>query len=250
MKGSGCEGMPYSRGGRSLRPFEEQLLAVPSSICRGTCNHSLHGGPALRGRVRLSEDCAGIERLRAPVAPGRAVAGSGADHRHRAAIRRLSGPLAALLPVQRPRSSTSRRTTHVRRGARLGRRDEGNHRQQRQPRRRLPLQREPIRGCMHGCAYCYASPGHFGAGTDFNTQVDPRKNKPGSRAGDPAGPGKLEPGEGRATVSGGARRGAAHRPEGRAVPGPWSGRGRGACRAVHARTPSFHGSRPSRGLSP
>jgi DNA repair photolyase len=33
----------------------------------------------------------------------------------------------------------------------------------------------PYRGCMHGCAYCYARPGHeylgFGAGTDFDTQV-------------------------------------------------------------------------------
>jgi DNA repair photolyase len=33
----------------------------------------------------------------------------------------------------------------------------------------------PYRGCMHGCAYCYARPGHeylgFGAGTDFETQV-------------------------------------------------------------------------------
>ena len=33
----------------------------------------------------------------------------------------------------------------------------------------------PYRGCMHGCAYCYARPGHqylgFGAGTDFETEV-------------------------------------------------------------------------------
>ena len=33
----------------------------------------------------------------------------------------------------------------------------------------------PYRGCMHGCAYCYARPGHeylgFGAGTDFETQI-------------------------------------------------------------------------------
>jgi DNA repair photolyase len=33
----------------------------------------------------------------------------------------------------------------------------------------------PYRGCMHGCAYCYARPSHeylsFGAGTDFDTKI-------------------------------------------------------------------------------
>ncbi len=33
----------------------------------------------------------------------------------------------------------------------------------------------PYRGCMHGCAYCYARPGHeylsFGAGTDFDRKI-------------------------------------------------------------------------------
>ncbi|HEY8211493.1 MAG TPA: PA0069 family radical SAM protein [Myxococcaceae bacterium] len=33
----------------------------------------------------------------------------------------------------------------------------------------------PYRGCMHGCAYCYARPSHeylsFGAGTDFETKI-------------------------------------------------------------------------------
>src|ERR1700744_62948 len=33
----------------------------------------------------------------------------------------------------------------------------------------------PYRGCVHGCAYCYARPGHeylgFGAGTDFDRKI-------------------------------------------------------------------------------
>ena len=40
----------------------------------------------------------------------------------------------------------------------------------------------PYRGCMHGCAYCYARPGHeylgFGAGTDFDTQIVVKQRAP------------------------------------------------------------------------
>jgi DNA repair photolyase len=40
----------------------------------------------------------------------------------------------------------------------------------------------PYRGCNHGCAYCYARPGHeylsFGAGTDFDTQIVVKREAP------------------------------------------------------------------------
>ncbi|HLT37340.1 MAG TPA: radical SAM protein, partial [Enhygromyxa sp.] len=40
----------------------------------------------------------------------------------------------------------------------------------------------PYRGCYHGCAYCYARPGHeylgFGAGTDFERKIVVKKNAP------------------------------------------------------------------------
>lgn len=40
----------------------------------------------------------------------------------------------------------------------------------------------PYRGCNHGCAYCYARPGHeylsFGAGTDFDTQIVVKRRAP------------------------------------------------------------------------
>jgi DNA repair photolyase len=40
----------------------------------------------------------------------------------------------------------------------------------------------PYRGCQHGCAYCYARPGHqhlgFGAGTDFETRIVVKTNAP------------------------------------------------------------------------
>lgn len=40
----------------------------------------------------------------------------------------------------------------------------------------------PYRGCNHGCAYCYARPGHeylsFGAGTDFDTQIVVKRQAP------------------------------------------------------------------------
>src|SRR6478752_7694984 len=38
----------------------------------------------------------------------------------------------------------------------------------------------PYRGCYHGCAYCYARPGHqylgFGAGTDFERKIVVKTN--------------------------------------------------------------------------
>lgn len=41
----------------------------------------------------------------------------------------------------------------------------------------------PYRGCMHGCAYCYARPSHeylsFGAGTDFDTKIVIKRDAPG-----------------------------------------------------------------------
>lgn len=40
----------------------------------------------------------------------------------------------------------------------------------------------PYRGCYHGCAYCYARPGHeylgFGAGTDFERKIVVKPNAP------------------------------------------------------------------------
>ena len=40
----------------------------------------------------------------------------------------------------------------------------------------------PYRGCMHGCAYCYARPSHqywgFGAGTDFDRKIIVKVNAP------------------------------------------------------------------------
>ncbi|MBX7096363.1 MAG: PA0069 family radical SAM protein [Myxococcaceae bacterium] len=40
----------------------------------------------------------------------------------------------------------------------------------------------PYRGCNHGCAYCYARPGHeylsFGAGTDFDTKIVVKRKAP------------------------------------------------------------------------
>lgn len=40
----------------------------------------------------------------------------------------------------------------------------------------------PYRGCYHGCAYCYARPGHeylgFGAGTDFERKIVVKRNAP------------------------------------------------------------------------
>lgn len=40
----------------------------------------------------------------------------------------------------------------------------------------------PYRGCMHGCAYCYARPGHeylsFGAGTDFDRKIVVKRRAP------------------------------------------------------------------------
>ena len=40
----------------------------------------------------------------------------------------------------------------------------------------------PYRGCIHGCAYCYARPGHeylgFNAGLDFETKIIVKKNAP------------------------------------------------------------------------
>jgi DNA repair photolyase len=40
----------------------------------------------------------------------------------------------------------------------------------------------PYRGCMHGCAYCYARPSHeylsFGAGTDFDTKIVVKPDAP------------------------------------------------------------------------
>jgi DNA repair photolyase len=40
----------------------------------------------------------------------------------------------------------------------------------------------PYRGCYHGCAYCYARPGHehlgFGAGTDFERKIVVKQNAP------------------------------------------------------------------------
>lgn len=40
----------------------------------------------------------------------------------------------------------------------------------------------PYRGCFHGCAYCYARPGHqhlgFGAGTDFERRIVVKTNAP------------------------------------------------------------------------
>lgn len=40
----------------------------------------------------------------------------------------------------------------------------------------------PYRGCMHGCAYCYARPSHeylsFGAGTDFDTKIVIKREAP------------------------------------------------------------------------
>ena len=40
----------------------------------------------------------------------------------------------------------------------------------------------PYRGCIHGCAYCYARPGHeflgFNAGMDFETKIVVKKNAP------------------------------------------------------------------------
>lgn len=40
----------------------------------------------------------------------------------------------------------------------------------------------PYRGCMHGCAYCYARPSHeylsFGAGTDFDTKIAVKPDAP------------------------------------------------------------------------
>lgn len=40
----------------------------------------------------------------------------------------------------------------------------------------------PYRGCMHGCAYCYARPSHqywgFGAGTDFDRKIVVKVNAP------------------------------------------------------------------------
>jgi len=40
----------------------------------------------------------------------------------------------------------------------------------------------PYRGCMHGCAYCYARPSHhyldFGAGSDFDRKIVVKRNAP------------------------------------------------------------------------
>ena len=40
----------------------------------------------------------------------------------------------------------------------------------------------PYRGCIHGCSYCYARPGHeylgFNAGMDFETKIVVKKNAP------------------------------------------------------------------------
>ena len=40
----------------------------------------------------------------------------------------------------------------------------------------------PYRGCVHGCAYCYARPTHeywgFGAGTDFDSKIIVKRNAP------------------------------------------------------------------------
>src|SRR6266700_3364997 len=40
----------------------------------------------------------------------------------------------------------------------------------------------PYRGCFHGCAYCYARPGHeylsFGAGTDFERKIVVKPHAP------------------------------------------------------------------------
>src|SRR6516164_7228203 len=40
----------------------------------------------------------------------------------------------------------------------------------------------PYRGCLHGCAYCYARPSHeylgFGAGTDFDRKITVKPEAP------------------------------------------------------------------------
>ncbi len=44
----------------------------------------------------------------------------------------------------------------------------------------------PYRGCLHGCAYCYARPGHqylgWGAGTDFDRKIVVKVNAPSALA--------------------------------------------------------------------